>query len=255
MVLQFGIPRKTGKDGTYDSELYIHRTGRAGRFGNTYTADVIVLYDRARGEGTTLTKLQEEMRRLWGVEILPRTLPSPREVMEASYERAFWRCKEFQRRAENEEDGEGTRHLVQFFMDKLFDDFDSIDDDSEVDHNGKETLLLRKLATAMAALSGLEEAVPPRSLLTADPRDRTIRAWTESCNRTNPLSPPEVTQVVKALGSGKLGRIYICEDGSAVFDLGTKRAEQLLKKSAEEEWLKSSGWYFEIPSSLPPISV
>ena len=41
LVLQYGVPRKTGKDGTYDSELYIHRTGRAGRFGNTRSADAI----------------------------------------------------------------------------------------------------------------------------------------------------------------------------------------------------------------------
>ena len=54
LVVQFGVPRMTGKDGTFDSELYIHRTGRAGRFGNLRTADAIVLYDRTQGEATTL---------------------------------------------------------------------------------------------------------------------------------------------------------------------------------------------------------
>ena len=54
LVVQFGVPRMTGKDGTFDSELYIHRTGRAGRFGNSRTADAIVFYDRTQGEATTL---------------------------------------------------------------------------------------------------------------------------------------------------------------------------------------------------------
>lgn len=31
LVLQYGVPRKSGKEGTFDAELYTHRTGRAGR--------------------------------------------------------------------------------------------------------------------------------------------------------------------------------------------------------------------------------
>lgn len=27
LVLQLGVPRQSGKDGTFDTELYIHRTG------------------------------------------------------------------------------------------------------------------------------------------------------------------------------------------------------------------------------------
>ena len=73
LVLQYGVPRKTGKDGTYDSELYIHRTGRAGRFGNTRSADAIVLYDRTQGETATLNKLGEEMEHLHGIVIANRS--------------------------------------------------------------------------------------------------------------------------------------------------------------------------------------
>ena len=37
LVLQFGVPRKDGKDGTFDHELYTHRAGRAGRVGGDAT--------------------------------------------------------------------------------------------------------------------------------------------------------------------------------------------------------------------------
>ncbi|KAL3787420.1 hypothetical protein HJC23_001817 [Cyclotella cryptica] len=238
LVLQFGVPRKAGKDGTFGFELYIHRTGRAGRFGSTRDADAILLYDRSLGEGTTLSKLQDDIKRVKGVDILPRALPSAREVMDASYERAYRRCSEF-------EDVK-TKDLVQYFRHRLLKDGIS---DLETD-NDKLTFLLERLACAMAALSGLPEAVHPRSLLTADPRDRTVRVWTESGGS---LTPPEVTNLVKSLGSGKLGRISICEDGSAVFDLSSKKAERLLETAQKDEACQRAGWHFELPGSLPSI--
>jgi len=243
LVVQFGIPRDSGKDGTYDSELYIHRTGRAGRFGTTRTADAILLYDRTQGEGNALVNLQEEMKNKWGIDIESRHLPSPREITEASYERAYWRCKEFGKRMLDSSGGQGTEDLVRHFTSRLRIDLgiDGVESCTDVEEE-----LLGRLATAMAALSGLEEASPMRSLLTADSRDRTIRVWTKSCSRSNPLSPPEVTKVVKSLGSGKLGRISICDDGSAVFDLPSKKAERLLN-AAENQ----TEWLFEIPTILP----
>ena len=233
LVLQYGVPRLTGKDGTFDSELYIHRTGRAGRFGNTRTADAIVLYDRTQGEATTLNKLQEEMKGLKNIDIEPRQLPSPNEVMEASYNRVVRLC-----------DGAGgsTDSLVQYFADKLSND---VIESKET--NEKESMLIHRLASAMAALSGLDGVVPNRSLLTANPKDRTIRVWSESSSL---LSPSEITPVLKSLGSGKLGRISICSDGSAVFDLSVKRAEKLLKTAAEDPSIE---WIFELPDSLPAM--
>lgn len=242
LVLQYGVPREAGKDGTFDSELYIHRTGRAGRFGTARSADAILLYDTSQGERTTLMKLQEEMKELQGVEISPRQLPSPAEVMEASYNRAALRCEEFGRRLQSEDTGDGTQSLVQYFVDKLTKDEGFVIDGT----NDKESQLVIRLATSMAALSGLDAIVPPRSLLTANPKDRTIQVW----NDKTPLSPPEVTKVVKALGSGKLGRISICDDGSAVFDLGAVKAKQLLQNVADDADLKSSGWRFEMPTTL-----
>ena len=245
LVLQYGVPRKNGKDGTFDSELYIHRTGRCGRFGSTRTADTIMFYDRFQGEGNTLKDLQDEMLRLRGVEILPKALPSPGEVMESLYHRALQRCMKF--------DEEGKTDLVQYFENRLMKGGDLLEQ-SDSGSIRTEANLIRRLAAAMAALSGLEDVVPPRSLLTANPSDRTIRVWNESCSRGNPLSPPEVTKLVKALGSGKLGRISICEDGSAVFDLSQSKAKRLLKKAKDDE-MKSlvAGWGFDIPESLPAI--
>lgn len=249
LVLQYGVPRKNGKDGTFDSELFIHRTGRAGRFGSTRTADTIMLYDRSQGEGTTLKGLQEEMKRLRGVEISPKTLPSPGEVMNSAYHRALQRFEKFD--TDGEDDLE-KQQLVQYFEKRLMQDV--LLDHSDTEPSPTESLLMKRLAAAMAALSGLEEVVPPRSLLTANPSDRTIRAWNDSCNRNNPLSPPEVTKLVKALGSGKLGRISICDDGSAVFDLSRSKAKRLIQNAGEDEMSSLvKGWHFEMPESLPAI--
>jgi hypothetical protein len=185
-----------------------------------------------------LSKLQDDIKRIKGVDILPRVLPSPLEVMDASYERAYRRCNEFK--------DVKTTALVQYFRHRLLKDGIS---DMETDSD-KLSLLVERLACAMGALSGLSEAVHPRSLLTADPRDRTVRVWTES---SSSLTPPEVTNLVKSLGSGKLGRICICEDGSAVFDLSAKKAERLLDTAQQDEACRRAGWHFELPESLPSI--
>ena len=249
LVIQYGVPRKNGKDGTFDSELFIHRTGRAGRFGSTRTADTIMLYDRSQGEGTTLKGLQEEMKRLRGVDILQKALPSPGEVMNSAYHRALQRFEKFD--TDGEDDRE-KQNLVQYFEKRLMQDV--LLDKSDTEPSPTESLLMKRLAAAMAALSGLEEVVPPRSLLTANPSDRTIRVWNDSCSRSNPLSPPEVTKLVKALGSGKLGRISICEDGSAVFDLSSSKAKRLMQNAGEEEMSALvEGWHFEMPESLSAI--
>ena len=51
LVVQMGVPRKAGKKGTYDGELYVHRAGRAGRMGSgEHRADSVVLWDPADGE-------------------------------------------------------------------------------------------------------------------------------------------------------------------------------------------------------------
>lgn len=229
IVIQLGVPRQSGKDGSFDPELYVHRTGRAGRYGSTRTADAVLFYDTGVGERKTLDKLQDEMSKM-GVDILPRPLPSPREIMDASYERAKLRCEEF----ENERSNENS--LQQYFKDRLIED------------NNDQSALLDRLASALAALSGLPDAVSQRSLLTADPRDRTVRVWTETGES---LTPSEVTNSVKPIG-GKLGRITIASDGSALFDLGAKKADKLLQAASDGAFEKT-GWHFELPDFLPPL--
>jgi hypothetical protein len=66
-----------------------------------------------------------------------------------------------------------------------------------------------------------------------------------------------VTRVVKSLGSGKLGRISTCEDGSVVFDLGAKKAELLMGNVvvvANNDSKLVDGWHFEMPVSLPAMT-
>lgn len=246
LVLQYCVPRKMGKDATYDSELYIHRTGRAGRFGSARTADAILLYDRSQGEVTTLNKLAEEMKQLHGINILPRQLPSSSEVMEAAYDRVVRICE----RLEHVHDDGQSQSLLQYFADKLHDDLSQ-------SRNGcsgsteRESLLILRLATAMASLSGLKEVVPARSLLTGDSRDRTVRVRNDSIN---PLSPSEVTKIVKSFGSGKVGRISVCNDGSVVFDLDAKKAELLIESVSNNATVGSDGWRFDLPESLSTMT-
>ena len=229
LVLQFGIPRQSGRDGTYDSELYRHRAGRAGRIGGgSKAADAILLYDPAEGEGKVLPELVEELKTV-GVQIQPRSLPSPNDVMEASYARAKRSC----------DDMAGDTDFVHYFKQRILAEWNSSDKDVE---------LVDRLAAAMAALSGLNGAVSQRSLLTADTRDRTVRVWSSEATS---LRPPEVTRFAKSLGSGKLGRVTICNDGSAVFDLPVKRAERLLNAYGELNKEERS-LHIEIPTKLPP---
>lgn len=242
LVLQFGVPRQTGKDGTFDSELYIHRTGRAGRYGNTRTADAILLYDRSQGEVMTLNKMAREMKQLHEINILPRQLPSSSEVMEASYNRVGRICERF-----GKVEDKYAQSLVQYFAGKVSDDLIRHHEGNISGTNERESFLINRLATAMAALSGLDEVVPVRSLLTGVSRDRTVRVRNDSLN---PLSPSEVTKIVKGLGSGKVGRMSICDDGSVVFDLEAKKAASFLDCVVNDASLEDSGWHFDMPDSL-----
>ena len=249
LVLQFGVPRRAGKDGTYDRELYVHRSGRAGRAGggrdrmgsslSSRSADALLLYDPSEGEAKTLKGLEEELEVKSGIIMRSKPLPSPSDVMEASYERS---------RGAVEEALEGDPDLMTYFRDRVLAGLS--EPSREADGNGtdgggsgREGELLDRLAAAMAALSGLGGAVvAKRSLLTADPKDRTVRVFLRDDNNKGggekgrgepPLTPPSVTRFVKDLGSGRLGKITVCPDGSAVFDLPAGRAEKLVRRAEE----------------------
>ena len=247
LVVQFGVPRESGKDGTFDSELYIHRTGRAGRFGNTRQANVITFFDRGQGEAKTVQRLTEEMKKLKNIDILPRQLPSPSDVLVASFERSQWLCEDFSSQLHTEGDESGRKKLVEFYLKRLQEDL-SINSDAMT---ATEETLLNQLAISMASTSnvGLED-LNGRSLLTADKRDRTIRIRRDGRDADKPLSPSEVTKLIKGLRSGKLGRIMIIADGSAVFDCGSRRAKLIISAANADPNFAADGWHIDIPESI-----
>ncbi len=254
LVVQFGLPRIAGKEGTINPELYAHRTGRTGRFranpqeshgwrppSNHYqTSNAVVLYDPAEGEGRLINSLVEEVKGDLGVTMQAMAIPSSARVVDAAYTRLS-----------SEFIGETTKpsHLADYFRDRL-------ESDDRIDTSDPEELLVR-LTQAMVRLSKLDPntspLVPTSSLLNGDLAMTTLRLYPI---RGEPLNPPLVTNFCKARGSGKLGRVVSCGDGSAVFDLPKKRAKRLLAAIQEEE-AKTEGegleYGLEIPSSLPNI--
>ena len=254
LVVQFGLPRIAGKEGTINPELYAHRTGRTGRFranpqesndwrppSNRYqTSNAVVLYDPAEGEGRLINSLVEDIKGDLGVNMQPMAIPSSARVVDAAYTRLSSNLME-----------ETTKpsHLSEYFRDRL-------DSDDRIDTSDPEALLNR-LTQAMALLSKLDPAtsalVPNSSLLNGDLAMTTLRLYPKS---GEPLNPPLVTSFCKARGSGKLGRVVSCGDGSAVFDLSKKRAKRLLAAIQEEEENEEGDgleYGLEIPSSLPDM--
>ena len=254
LVVQFGLPRIAGKEGTINPELYAHRTGRTGRFranpqesndwrppSNRYqTSNAVVLYDPAEGEGRLINSLVEDIKGDLGVNMQPMAIPSSARVVDAAYTRLSSNLME-----------ETTKpsHLSEYFRDRL-------DSDDRIDTSDPEALLNR-LTQAMALLSKLDPAtsalVPNSSLLNGDLAMTTLRLYPKS---GEPLNPPLVTSFCKARGSGKLGRVVSCGDGSAVFDLSKKRAKRLLAAIQEEEENEEDdglAYGLEIPSSLPDM--
>eukprot|EP00977_Amphora_coffeiformis_P017759 scaffold5886_cov161-Amphora_coffeaeformis.AAC.10 len=236
LVIQFGIPRVAGKDGTYNTELYTHRTGRAGRYrvnasahGQTRTANALLLWDPAVGEGKLLPQLAQEVEKELGRKIVAKSVPSSLDIINTGYKRALASI--------SRHEDIGMNELSIYFRSKLEKDMDTSDTDA----------LLDALASAMASAANLDPSLSPTephaSLLSGDPALRTIRVSKEG----SVLSPREVTAFCKQLGSGKLGRVTSCTDGSAVFDLNTKKAEQLVQAATSDEW------YVELPLTLPEM--
>lgn len=241
LVIQFGVPRLTGKEGTFSAELYTHRTGRTGRVRATQSKGVVkpsntvMLYDPASGEGKNIRHLAKEVQDELGVVMLPKQLPSAAEVVAAGYDRA--------KRSINLGDNRPDKSdLVSYFRSVL-------ETEEGVDTSNPQELL-EYFSRSMALLSKLDPSVSPfeqhASLLSGDSSDRTLRFYRTSGEA---VSPPEVTKTCKQLGSGKLGRVLICEDSSAVFDLSTKRATKLLEafQAADDDY------QLEIPLALSDL--
>ena len=242
LVIQFGVPRISGKEGTFSTELYTHRTGRTGRVRSNQSkedgiepSNTVMLYDPSLGEGKHVPDLACEIKEMLGVDLLPKQLPSAAEVVAAGYDRA--------RRSVNLGDKRPDKSdLVSYFRSVL-------ETEEGVDTTNPQEIL-EYFARSMSLLSQLDPSISPfeqhASLLSGGTTERTLRFYRLDGEA---VSPPEVTKACKKHGSGKLGRVLICKDGSAVFDLSTKRAVKLLQafKTDKEDF------QLELPLSLPDL--
>jgi superfamily II DNA/RNA helicase len=239
LVVQFGIPRVAGKDGTYNVELYTHRTGRAGRVTRGQQggiANSVLLYDVASGEGKLVSDVVAEVQSTIGIEIRPRPIPSTTDIVEAGYQRAI---DELLVEASPSND-----NLISYVRSRLLtDNRINVSDPEEI---------LNYLCTALVALSNVDPSTSPAenrcSLITGDPADRTLCVYREDGGA---VTPTEVTKFCKTFGSGKLGRIMITKAGSAVLDLPEKRAKMVLKEVAAADESDLLGWRIEDCKSLP----
>jgi hypothetical protein len=239
LVVQFGIPRVAGKDGTYNVELYTHRTGRAGRVrqanqGPGAPSNSVVLYDVASGEGKLVNDVVAEVQSTLGIEIRSKPIPSTTDIVEAGYRRAL---------DELLVDNSGD-DLVSYFRSRLLaDDRVNVSDPEE---------MLNHLCTALVALSKVDPFTSPQeqrcSLITGNPADRTLVVYREDGEE---VSPTEVMKFCKSFGSGKLGRIMVTKVGSAVLDLPAKRAKKLVQNVESGDENEVSGWRIEECQSLP----
>ena len=246
LVVQFGVPRLAGQDGTFSTELYTHRSGRTGRVrtvhhgGSVETANAITMYDPANGEGKLIPELVKEVGEKLKVQILPKPIPSATEVVDAGYKRTKLALGVD---VDTDAGADQKKELATYFKSRL-------QEENSIDTNDPQQLL-EYLSKAMAALSSLDASASPfeqqYSLVTGDDSDRTLRL---SRKDGAALSPPQVTQFCKPLGSGKLGRIVIAKDGSAIFDLPLKRSNRLLVAMVAES---SEEFVLEQPLTLPEM--
>eukprot|EP00522_Entomoneis_paludosa_P006247 CAMPEP_0172447724 /NCGR_PEP_ID=MMETSP1065-20121228/6964_1 /TAXON_ID=265537 /ORGANISM="Amphiprora paludosa, Strain CCMP125" /LENGTH=742 /DNA_ID=CAMNT_0013199087 /DNA_START=193 /DNA_END=2422 /DNA_ORIENTATION=- len=242
LVIQFGIPRQSGKEGTYNTDLYIHRTGRAGRVRQGHgqsnkDSNVVLLVDPATPDRRRLVDdLASDLRESFGLVLSSRPIPSSKDVIDAGYERA--------QRALKSSTIAPSGNLVSYFEDKLRED---LDDYSVSDPD----TLLRSLAQAMAVLSRVDPSVSPatahRSLLSGDPSLRTLQV-----KAPFPVKPSDITSFCKGLGSGKVGVVSICanDNHSAIFDLPVKKAERLVDQF-EKRLAENQGWSITFLVHLP----
>ena len=206
LCLQLGAPLKAGRRGVLDADLYAHRFGRAARGGEA-GASSIVAFDATAGEAPMVEALSEDYPDLWP----SKPPPAPSTVRAAAIKRALGAC-------------------------------DSVDDDTVAAVLGDLPALSdneakRLLAAALAALANVK-AQGRRSRETGKASDRTLRVTASSGD----LAPGAVVKALKALGSGKLGRVRVVDDGCGAFvEVPAKRAAKVLAAAGENGALPE-GW-------------
>eukprot|EP00529_Nitzschia_sp_RCC80_P014438 CAMPEP_0113470640 /NCGR_PEP_ID=MMETSP0014_2-20120614/16551_1 /TAXON_ID=2857 /ORGANISM="Nitzschia sp." /LENGTH=727 /DNA_ID=CAMNT_0000363219 /DNA_START=94 /DNA_END=2275 /DNA_ORIENTATION=- /assembly_acc=CAM_ASM_000159 len=214
MVIQFGIPTMAGKEHTYNPDLYIHRTGRAGRMGhqtngNRSSSNTILLYDPALGEGKLLSNLVAEVERSLrnGLTINAMQIPSSKVVASAKYKRAL---QSIRIPADDVESKKDKANLDQWEA-RVINDLGE-----EVTNTPK--ALRRYLANAIIQLADLNQhdsTIQEYSLLSGSSTERTL-IFRRRDDSQSSLAPSEVTLVCKALGSGKLGRVSISRGAPSI---------------------------------------
>ena len=256
LVIQFGVPRQSGRDGTYSKDLYTHRVGRTGRVRSellssksnpaenlklNHGSNAVLLYDPEQGEGKLIAPLREDIYRDLGIWIEPKPLPSSLQVAEAAYDKTKSLIQ-----LGNADLSNRSQSLKGYFRSRL---------ESELNHL-KADELVEYLARAMVQLSQHIDPdsspfqLPTASLLTASPSDRTVRVVKQTTSQqSHTLTPSEVTKTCKLLGSGKLGKVIVCKDGSIIFDLPLQRAQRLVEAASLNTG--DDGLLIELPCSVP----
>ena len=213
LVVQLGAPRKAGKEGTLDGDLYAHRAGRGARDA-AETATSLLLFDPSAGERPLVAALADDFPGL----LPPRPPPRPAAVLENALGDALRACAAAPATA----------------TDAVAATVDGLSDDERRD----------ALAAALAILAGVDDRPPaPRSLLTCKPTDRTLRFESAAGG----LDPKAVMAACKALGSGKLGVVRVVDGGAAALvDVPAKKVAALV--AAAESGLPD-GWAMSLPES------
>jgi len=131
----------------------------------------VLLYDPTKGETAQTANLATTLAKQ-GVALAPRPPPAPQQVLDAAFQRALERVSSV------------DPSLTEAFSAMLRRSKSNANNDNG--KGGSSSSSARKqdneesertLAQALAALSGLSHLQPPRSLLTADQNDRTVRVW------------------------------------------------------------------------------
>lgn len=222
LVLQLGAPRKAGKEGTVDPDLYAHRAGRANRDSKT-PAESWLLYDPNAGE----TKLVAEL----GRNFMRKPLPNPDALLSLGKSLAL----------------DAARRVPDDIAEAFALQHEEIE---------KDPLLLARALAALAGFSSPSEHAPdlhPRSILTG----RKDRVTLKFEGEDSAISPTSVTKICKAMGSGKLGAVQTTKSPndesrtfSAFVDIPTSKVDKVLdnmaKASTGDEHASSSTAQFVV---------
>ena len=205
-----------------DADRFAHRTGRTARMGAAGTS--VLLYDPSAGEGWLVPSLA----RMLGIKMLHADAPSHSQVLAAAMDGVTDRLNA------------ADPYLVAALRDQAR---ALLEKDADV------------LAKALAAMCGRHGLPTRRSLLDNREGMVTVHAqWAAgaAAGGGGGLSPSALTQAVRArLGGFKLGRVSMCADGTAVFDVPLKAAHQLCAPPAGED--TPHDLRFSQPDALPPL--